>query len=190
MLGRTTCGLTPFAAVMASYPQVDAAGRTTSPTEGLVRGVERRWEGSLQVATAGDQGISGFASSRVGPSVASGWRLAVCKQGLVLVSLDASYFRPRNEVSVPDERCVAIRVSIFLTTGGSLGVSRCARPGRPARNRGFGDQGGVDGPPIRFGDSGHSQFWLDFDGSHSFRAYSSVTSCWTSGFLALGVGAT
>lgn len=131
---------------MASYPQAGAAwGRgfpqvllyeligshvlkdrvrvgRLAPTEGLVRGVERRWERSLQVATAGDQGISGFASSRVGPSVASGWRLAVCKHGLVVVSFDASYFRPRNEESVSDERCVAIRVSIFLTTGGSFGV--------------------------------------------------------------------
>lgn len=42
--------------------------------------------------------------------------------GGLLVSFDASYFRPRNEGSVSDERCVAIRVSIFLTTGGSFGV--------------------------------------------------------------------
>lgn len=112
------------------------------PPNGLVRNVERRWEGSLQVATAGDQGIWGFASSRVGPSVASGWRLAVCKQGLVLVSLDASYFRPRNEVSVPDERCVAIRVSIFLTTGGSLRVLVQLKAGATRSKQGVWRPGG------------------------------------------------
>ena len=38
------------------------------------------------------------------------------------------------------------------------------RPGRPTLNRGFGDQGGVDGPYFFFGDSGHDQFWSGLRG--------------------------
>lgn len=71
--------------------------RLRPPTR-LVRHVGRHWEGSLLVATAGDQGIWGFASSRGGPSVASGWRLTVCKQGLLLHCVDVRTGLRRNPV--------------------------------------------------------------------------------------------